>query len=321
MFTDLKACLFWQPHLLSAFVTIGIIELYYRYWGRNLSQVDQFESVFRSAYKAVFSYERVKLASVLLVTDLQDTAAQSYLNRIKAFLQQTRNGNDCDYFLVEGSEFDTTSDLLALLQQYQPDLICTYRNLHSSAWRFPHSLGEHLDVLLQKTDIPVLVLPHPEAGYEADHALQDTSEVMVVTDMQAINDQLINHAAAFCHPGGNLYLTHVEDQVVFEHYMDAISKIDVIDTGLARKRLKEQLLKEPEDYFHSCSNVLHEHIPQLNIRSLVSFGELVAEYRHQIESLQLDLLVLSAKDERQHAMHSIAYPLAVELRQIPLLML
>jgi hypothetical protein len=103
--------------------------------------------------------------------------------------------------------------------------------------------------------------------------------------------------------------------------MDAISKIDVIDTETARKRLTEQLLKEPEDYFNSCAELLKQNYPQLVISSLVLFSQLVAEYRHQIESRKLDLLVLSAKDERQHAMHSVAYPLAVELRQIPLLLL
>jgi hypothetical protein len=165
------------------------------------------------------------------------------------------------------------------------------------------------------------VLPHPSANYQAEHALQDTSDVMVVTDMMAIDDRLINYAAAFTKPDGNLYLTHVEDARVFERYMEAISKIDVIDTDMARKRLHEQLLKEPDDYFHSCAEILKQNYPQLRISSLVILSELIAEYRHQIDSIKLDLLVLSAKDERQHAMHSVAYPLAVELRQIPLLLL
>ena len=35
----------------------------------------------------------------------------------------------------------------------------------------------------------------------------------------------------------------------------------------------------------------------------------------------IDLLVLNTKDEDHSAMHGLAYPLAVELRNIPLLML
>jgi len=286
-----------------------------------LSQVDQFESVFRSAMKDVFSYEPVAVGSVLLITDLDDTQARAYRAKIQRFLQHARGVNHTDYFLICGSDFKTTAELLDIVERYQPDLILTYRNLHSRAWRFPHSLGEHLDVLLQKTQVPVMVLPHPEAGYAAEHAFQDTSEIMVVTDLLAVNDRLVNYAVAFSQSRGNLYLSHVEDQRIFERYLAAIGRIDVIDTDLARKRLREQLLKEPGDYFHSCAQALKQTLPQLNVVSMVRFGELVEEYRHQIDSRELDLLVLSAKDERQHAMHSVAYPLAVELRQIPLLML
>jgi hypothetical protein len=40
-----------------------------------------------------------------------------------------------------------------------------------------------------------------------------------------------------------------------------------------------------------------------------------------IEQHEVDLLVLNTKDDDQFAMHGISYALAVELRQIPLLML
>ncbi len=286
-----------------------------------MSQIDQFESVFRSAVKAVFEYRKINIQNVLIISDLDKEAASSFLTKVKGFLQYPIAQGEREFFIISGDEFQSTNDLLALLDQYSPDLICTYRNLHSNAWRYPHSLGEHLDVMLQKTDIPIMVLPHPEANYQAEHALKDTTDVMVVTDLLAVNDRLINYAAAFTKPDGNLYLTHVEDKSIFERYMDAISKIDVIDTESARIRLTEQLLKEPEDYFNSCSELLKKTCPQLRVSSLVLFSQLVSEYRHQIESRKLDLLILSAKDERQHAMHSVAYPLAVELRQIPLLLL
>ncbi len=286
-----------------------------------MSQVDQFESVFRSAIKDLFAYRRIDIDQVLIVTDLEAEQARHFRDRVAQFLRFPSGHDERQFFVINGDEYSTTSDLLDRLSSYTPDLICTYRNLHSDAWRFPHSLGEHLDVMLQKTDIPVMVLPHPLAGYQSEHALQDTTDVMVVTDLHAVNDNLINYAAAFTDPAGDLYLTHVEDARIFERYMDAISKIEVIDTELARTRLGEQLLKEPEDYFHSCAETLRQHYPQMRVNSLVIFSELVAEYRHQIASRKLDLLVLSAKDERQYAMHSVAYPLTVELRHIPLLLI
>ncbi len=285
-----------------------------------MPQVDQFESVFRSAVKDVFEYRPVSVHSVLLVTDLDRPAAQAFRERVQGFLSVLGDRSQRECFLVTGGEFSSTEDVLNLVDQYQPDLVCTYRNLHSQAWRFPHSLGEQLDVLLQQTTLPVMILPHPQAGYEAEHALQDASEVMVVTDRVAIDHNLINYAVAFTHPQGTLFLTHVEDEDIFERYMDAISKIDVIDTELARERLKEQLLKEPEDYFDSCALVLEEQHRTMEVKSLVTFGHSLSEYRHHIESQQLDLLVLPARDERQQAMNSLSYPLAVELRQIPLLM-
>jgi hypothetical protein len=286
-----------------------------------LSHVDQFESVFRSAVKPVFEYRKIDIRNVLVVTDLESEPAQTFRASVMKFLQFPRTETERQYFVITGDEYSTTGNLLELLSRYTPDLICTYRNLHTDAWRFPHSLGGHLDVLLQRTEIPVLVLPHPAADYKAEHALQDTTDVMAVTDMNAVNDSLINYAAAMTNPQGNLYLTHVEDARIFERYMDAISKIEVIDTEMARKRLGEQLLKEPDDYFRSCADILKQHHPRMRVNSLVIFSELVAEYRHQIASRKLDLLVLSAKDERQNAMHSVAYPLAVELRQIPLLLI
>ena len=44
-------------------------------------------------------------------------------------------------------------------------------------------------------------------------------------------------------------------------------------------------------------------------------------YKELGQKPQVDLLVMNTKDEDQLAMDGIAYPLAVELREIPLLML
>ncbi len=50
-------------------------------------------------------------------------------------------------------------------------------------------------------------------------------------------------------------------------------------------------------------------------------GDRVEEYRRLVEDHRVDLLVLNTLDGDQLAMHGQAYPLAVELRGIPLLML
>ena len=57
-------------------------------------------------------------------------------------------------------------------------------------------------------------------------------------------------------------------------------------------------------------------------RSPADLGlEHIREYQNLIEEHQVDLLVFNTKDHDQLAMHGLGYPLAIELRQIPLLML
>ena len=284
-----------------------------------MSKVDQFESAFRSASKEVYEYQAPAIRSVLVVTDLEPDKTETFSQQLAKFLQVL--GNDLHWQVISGEQFSSTEDLLELVGPKNPDLICTYRNLHSSAWQYPHSLGAHLDVLLQRTPAPVLILPHPQADYASEHALENTNAVMAITDHLASEHALVDYAAKFTENGGTLYLSHIEDHVVFERYIDAISKIDTIDTDNARERLQAQLLKEPTDYAASCAKALHENAKHLQVEALVSFGDSLEDYRNYIAQHQLDLLVMNSKDHDQLAMHGMAYPLAIELRQIPLLMI
>ncbi len=69
------------------------------------------------------------------------------------------------------------------------------------------------------------------------------------------------------------------------------------------------------------SRLLIEAGANVTIEHLVVFGHHLSEYKRLIDEHAVDLLVLNTKDEDQLAMHGIAYALAVELREIPLLML
>ena len=286
-----------------------------------MSQVDQFESVFRSALRDPFELDLPKAESLLVVTDLAQAEADALADRISAFLSATSLCDAPDVRAMGGDAFSGTAQLLELVDSSGADLICTYRNLHSEAWRYPHSLGEYLDVLLQRTDAPVLVLPHPRADYASDHALQDTDVVMAMTDHLEKEHRLVNYAAAIVRPGGTLYLAHVESRQAFDRYLDAISKIPTIDTEDARRRLEEQLLKDARAYVDGCAARFARSDVELHVEPLVEFGDHLSEYQHYIETYQVDLLLMNTKDEDQLAMHGLAYPLAVELRQIPLLML
>jgi len=132
---------------------------------------------------------------------------------------------------------------------------------------------------------------------------------------------LVNTAVRFTEENQTLWLTHIEDKATFDRYMDVISKISTIETDEAHKDVLGQLMKEPQDYIEDCVDVLREAGVLLQVQPLVTFGHHLSEYKQLIERHEVDLLVLNTKDEHQLAMHGMAYALAVELRQIPLLML
>ena len=50
-------------------------------------------------------------------------------------------------------------------------------------------------------------------------------------------------------------------------------------------------------------------------------GHRIAEYRRLITEHKVDLLVMNTRDDDQLAMHGLAYPLAISLRETPLLLL
>ncbi len=286
-----------------------------------MPQIDQVESVFRSAVRDIFVHQSVRFRRVLVLTDLDADRAAGFGADCQAFLSSGGGADSAEWRTLRGDEFSGIDGMFGLIEQQRPDLICTYRNLHSRAWRYPHSLGMYLDVLLQDIDTPVLVMPHPEADYAAEHALRDRDTVMVVTDHLSGQHQLVNHGAALTEAGGALILSHIEDERIFDRYIDAIGKIDTIDTDNARERLRHQLLKEPSNYIASCIEQLAVADAPLSVEALVTFGRHLPEYKSLIRSRHIDLLVMNAKDDDQQAMHGLAYPLAVELRQIPLLVL
>ena len=285
-----------------------------------MTTIDQFESVFLSADKAIFTYAPVTIGDVLLVSDLEEAEARALIDRCRHFLAAI-DRPEARWDQLGGGGFSSVKELLDAVEARNPDLVVTYRHLHSNAWHWPYSLGAYLDVLTQATTIPVLVLPHPEAGLASSHALDDTDQVLAITDHLTGDDRIVNTALAFTGSGGTCRLTHVESSLAFERYMAAISKISAIDSETARETLEAQLLKEPSDYITSCRAATGAAGLAVTITDLVVMGRRLTEYRRLVEAHEVDLLVMHTKDEDQMAMHGMAYPLAIELRQIPLLLL
>jgi hypothetical protein len=285
-----------------------------------MTRLNTFESVFKAADKPVFAYESIKVDRILLVTDLAPGEAEALMPPARTFLAAVDDGRAA-WTVLGAGDFDNVRSLLDRVEAGQPDLVLTWRHLRSEAWRWPFSLGEYLDVLIQATTAPVLVLPHPDAGHALPHSIRNTDRVMAMTDHLAGDSRLVNYALAFTHAGGRCWLTHVESDHDFERYMEVIAKIPSIDTEDARETIKAQLLKEPRDFIRRCRNAVEAEKLPVTVEELVTTGHRLSEYRALIEGQEIDLLVMYARDEHQLAMHGRTYPLAVELRQIPLLLL
>ncbi len=283
-----------------------------------MPSVDQFESVFKSASKAIFHYEPRTFARVLVVTDTNVADGRIIGERVRRFLGSAHGRTE--WLSAPAEDSETVEALLALVEQRRPDLLVTYRNLHSAAWQWPHSLGRHLDVLTQTVHCPVMVIPHPndEAVFAA--AMNRSRVVMAATDHLAGDGRLVNCAVGLTEPGGKLLLVHIEDDATFERYMDIISKVPSIDTDSAREAILAQLLKEPRDYARACRDELARQAVDVSVEEVVSTGHRLSEYKQLIVRHSVELLVMHTRDEDQLAMHGLAYPLAVELRHIPLLL-
>lgn len=284
-----------------------------------MTNVDQFESVFRAAAKVRFSIDRPRVRQVLAVTDLDAEATAQFQARVRAFLSVL--GDDVEWTSLDAAGYTNVADLLSRVEQRAPDLVCTFRHLKSDAWQWPYGLGEHVDVLTQVADVPVMVLPHPERGGALPHAIQNTDRILTVTDHLTGDDRLVNWSLAFTEPRGTLWLAHVEDLRTFERVVEAISRIPDLDTETAREQLRARLLKDPTDYIASCREAIAAEMPHLTIEEVVVLGHRLVEYQRLVDTHALDLLVMNTKDESQSAMQELAYALAVEVRSIPLLLL
>ena len=292
----------------------------------RMSTLDHFESAFRSASKDTFTWAPPIIRKILVVTDLDAEASAQLQARLEQFLAGVLAHSQAadvepQWRLVIGQDYALVSELHRLVEDWAPDLICTYRNLHSSAWSFEFSLGEFVHVLSQATSVPILITPHPKQSNTATHAMRNTDVVMAMTDHLTGSEQLVNFAAAMTQTKGKLWLTHVEDEIAYTRLMEAISKIPQIETDIARELIRDKLLKQPTDYVEACRTVISTHRPGLEVRPLIVMGHHLSTYRQLVRDHEVDLLVMNTKDEDQLAMHGMAYPIAVEIRDIPLLLL
>ena len=284
-----------------------------------MTNIDQFESVFKAADKPQFELESMELKHFLLVTDVDESATKAYHQRVAACLDVLCDHNDQRLTMLHRDEYDSVESVLNRIAETGPDLIVTYRNLNLPSGQHPYSLGVYLDVLTQATRLPIMVFPEPESGWQPKSPAMNC--VMAITDHLTSDSHLVSMAARCTRQNGSLWLTHVEDQAALDRVIAVIGKIPELDTDVARERIPKQLLKEPHDYIQSCREQLHAAEVTLNIEEEIRLGHRLDDYKRLVSEHDVELLVMNSKDDEQMAMHGLAYPLSVELRDLPLLLL
>lgn len=283
-----------------------------------MTTLDRFESIFRAALKDTFVHEPWTPTHLLVVTDLKELPSQTFAQQVMASVPFLK-GLSLTVTILDGDSYKDAESLLEQINTHAPDLICTYRNLYSRTKRWPYSLGSYLDVMAQVTPMPVLVMPHPTDAGGFDPPCPIVRDVLVLTDHMTGASNLINHAASFVGKDSALVLAHIEDESTFERYAEVIGKLPNIDTDQAVEAIRTRLLKEASDFVESCRQGLAQ-APIGRVVEEVRMGHLVNAFKSLIQDHEVELVVFNVKDEDQLAMHGLAYPLAVELRSLPILM-
>lgn len=284
-----------------------------------MTQIDQFESIFRAASKSLFEYSDWELKKVLTISDSTHEQARQTQEQIRNFLNQAMDVEPVEWVTLEGQNFQTVKQLIDTVDGIQPDLICCRRNLHVEADEYPYSLGVYVEVLTQATNIPVLLIPTIDDRNQSWH--EASNQVMAITDHLDDDALIVNSAIKMTSSDGKLYLAHIEDERAFKRFMHVVEKIAEIDSEMAEEKIKERLLLDPLNFIESCRTEIEKQGLSITVEPIVKMGNSLADYKKIVESNPVDLIVLHTKDNDQLAMHGLAYPLTVELHHFPMLLI
>ena len=280
--------------------------------------IDEFESMFRKSEREHFLFNDQSLTSITLITDQSADSVEDWKEDVKSFLSGI--ARELHWVTLDQSSYSNVQDLLQRVPNSRENIIVTWRNLGEEQLLPQHSLGIYVDVLTQVTDCPVLLLPGSAASPTPLKA-EGCKRVMVATDHLSGDHRLVNTAIKIAAPNAKVWLCHVEDDRVFERYIDAISKIPAINTDEARETILAQLQNDAREYIDSVIEQLKETHTQLDVEGIVTQGHQVQTYKRLVEENELDLLILNTNDGDQLAMHGMAYSLSIELQDVPLLLL
>lgn len=285
-----------------------------------MTQIDQFESIFRAASKNPFEYSDWQVNRVLIVGDGTDEETENIEKRLQEFLSHAFDLDSVEWIQLSGDGFNNVKQLIESVEKHAPDLICCRRNLHVQADEYSYSLGVYVEVLTQVTNVPVLLLP-TESEDSGPQWHRESKTVVAITDHLDADAMIVNSAIKLTSKGGKLFLAHVEDERAFQRYMHVIEKIAEIDSETAVEKVRERLLMEPQDFIESCRAKIGELNLDIEVLPVVKMGHNLTDYKEIVDTHRADLVVIHSKDQDQLAMHGVAYPLTIELHRTPMLLI
>ena len=168
--------------------------------GSGMTNIDQFESAFRSAAKESFSLEDLNVRRILYICDAGGDSDTEYAAAAKRFTATAELLRVAEWEHVSCHGLSDVDALMRRVKNDPPDLICTYRNLGMPATQYPFSLGAYVDVLTQVTHVPVLLLPRPELSTDGYEMLASIDAVMAITDHLMGDHHLVSFAARLAEP-------------------------------------------------------------------------------------------------------------------------
>lgn len=263
--------------------------------------LDIFESVFKRSVKKQYDYEDFQLHKILIVGN------SDHLDKLSSFI--SKYGTGCQSF--EYNSNFTWRELKSDIEKMQPDLILIQRQLGISNTDLTFSIGPVLESITQEVNIPVLVLP-----YEFQDLKIET--IGIGFDHQIDNSYLVNKGLLLSKYLKNLELIHIEDETIFNYYLDAIAKIPGINTEFAETNIKETILNLSGDFFRNVASKLENDKVITGIHC--QFGETVQCYHDIIKDRKIDLLVFEAEDESKMAMHSLGHSLTIQFPNVATLL-
>ncbi len=86
-----------------------------------MTNVDQFESLFRSASKEVYQYEHIAIPNFLIIADFEQAEAYAWSEQVKSFLSVLSDESESVVWsVIAGGEFNSIEDLLAIVEENPP---------------------------------------------------------------------------------------------------------------------------------------------------------------------------------------------------------